>query len=208
MVCSIEAKYINRFLKSVYDLYRLPAYSKFDILTEMADFLDQVLDDKSRVYSRHEKMLLPVIRHLPQALKLAGSKTTELADSINQIAPFLNWQQTCGYDVLGDYYTQNYGYCSIIGPNLLIEHSRLKLGFGIWGPGLHYPLHRHAAEECYHVIGSQVQFRRQDEQWRSFDDGEAIYNKPFEIHELKSSSKAMFLLYTWRGDVAQNAELI
>ena len=209
MAFGVEANYVNQFLQSVGEFYRQPANAGFEMLNEMADFLDQLLDDNSRDYRRQENnLLLPAIYHLPQAVELAGSKTIALAESINQLAPFINWQQTSGYDVLGEHYCQNYGYCSIIGPNLLIEHPALKLGFGLWGPGLHYPLHRHAAEECYHVIGSQIQFRRQSQDWKSFNDGDAIYNKPYEIHELKSSDQAMFLLYTWRGDVARDAELI
>ena len=208
MACGIEVNYLNQFLLSVAEFYRQPVNSEFEMLTEMAEFLERLLDDDLRVYRNDKKnLLLPAIHHLPQAVKLAGRNTRAVVDRINQLAPFVNWQQTRGYDVLGEHYCQNYGYCSIIGPNRLIEHSTLKLGFGLWGPGLHYPLHHHAAEECYHVLGSQIEFRRQSESWQTYEDGQAIYNKPNEIHELKSSHQAMFLLYTWRGDVGKDAVL-
>ena len=209
MSCSIQGSYINQFLGSVAEFYRLPANSEFEMLTEMTDFLDQLLADQSRVYSTQEgNRLLSAIHHLPEAVNFCGSKTSAIANSINQLAPFLNWQQTSGYDVLGEHYCENYGFCSIIGPGLLIEHDTLKLGFGIWGSGLHYPLHNHSAEECYHVLGSDMQFRQQSQPWKVFVDGDAIYNKPFEIHELKSSNQPMFLLYTWRGDVGLDAVLV
>ena len=209
MVCGIKDKLVNSFLKSVTDFYRLPVYSNIELLADMADLLDQLLNDTPSFNRLYEKnVLLPAVHHLPQAVASAGHKTRAVANSIDQLAPFLNWQQTSGYDVLGEQYCQNYGYCSIIGPNLLIEHSTLKLGFGIWGPGLHYPLHRHAAEECYHVLGSHILFRRQSQSWQRFSDGDAIYNEPHEIHELKSSDKPMFLLYSWRGSVEMEAQLI
>ena len=69
-------------------------------------------------------------------------------------------------------------------------------------------MHHHAAEECYHVLGSPIEFRRQSEPWTTYQDGQAIYNKPYEIHELRSVNQAMFLLYTWRGDVAKDAVLL
>ena len=209
MACGIEKQFLNRFLKSVVDFYRQPANSEIEMLNEMVEFLQQLLQDDSRRYPGLEKnTLLPAIHHLPQAVGFAGGNTRSIADSINQLAPFLNWKQTAGYDVLGEYYCRNYGYCTLIGPGLLIEHPSLKLGFGIWGPGLHYPLHHHAAEECYHVLGSPIEFRREPESWHTYEDGEAIYNKPYETHELKSGDQAMFLLYTWRGDVAKDAVLL
>lgn len=209
MGCTIQQRYINQFLTSVADFYRNPVNVDNEMLAEMASFLDQLLEDRSRVYPTYERnALLPAIAHLPRAVEFAGGNTAAIANSINQLAPFLNWQQTSGYEVLGEHYCQNYGFCSIIGPNLLIEHSSLKLGFGIWGPDLHYPLHHHSAEECYHVIGSDMQFRHKSQPWQTFVDGDAIYNKPYEIHELKSADQPMLLLYTWRGEVGLDAVLV
>ncbi len=179
------------------------------MFVEMADFLEQLIADSNRTYPGLEnKSLLPAIHHLPVAVEDAGAQTKAIAASINLLAPFLNWKQTAGYEILGEHYLHNYGYCTLIGPGLLIEHQSMKLGFGIWGPGLHYPLHHHAAEECYHILGNAMQFRRENEQWQTYSDAQAIYNAPWQIHELKSTDKPMFLLYTWRGDVAPDAVLI
>ena len=209
MACSLQVSYVNQFLTTVTDFYRLPENKGIEMLREMTDFLDQILEAQSRVYSTPEKNLtFKAIQHLSTAVNSAGPKTRAVANSINQLAPFVNWKQTKGYEVLGEDYMQNYCYYTLIGPNLLINHPALKLGFGIWSPGMHYPLHYHAAEECYHVLGGQIQFRRQSEQWQEYSDSDAIYNSPFEIHELKSMDQPMFLLYTWRGDVAPDAVLL
>ena len=163
MPCSIPRQYLVRFLESVRDFYRQKDNSKIEMLCEMADHLDELIADKGKNYpGLQSKSLLPAIRHLQVAVKDAGDSTKVIADNINALAPFLMWQQTSGYDALGEHYLRNYGYCSLIGPGLLIEHKSLKLGFGVWGPDLHYPLHHHAAEECYHVLGNAMQFRREE----------------------------------------------
>ena len=209
MPCSIPRQYLVQFLSSVRNFYRQENNSKIEMLGEMADYLDQLIADEGKIYPGLEnKSLLPAACHLSVAVKDTGDSTSQIADKINLLAPFLKWQQTAGYDALGEHYLNNYGYCSLIGPGLLIEHESLKLGFGIWGPNLHYPLHHHAAEECYHVLGSPIQFRRDKEHWKTYIDAQSIYNSPWEVHELKSTDKPMFLLYTWRGNVASDAMLI
>ena len=209
MPCSIPHTYLIQFFQSVYDFYRQEENLHLEILNEMSGLLEQLINDSSARYAGLEnKSLLPVIKHLPSAVKSAGPRTSLLAQAINQLAPFLNWQRTRGYEVLGEDYLEGYGYCSLIGPGLLVEHEQLKLGFGIWRPGLHYPLHYHAAEECYHVIGHAMMLRRQDEQWKTYCDADAIYNPPWVKHELKTRSGPMFLLYTWRGEVGEDAVLV
>ena len=209
MPCSLPRQYLNQFLISVRDFYRQESNSKFELFVDMAEFLDVLINDTSRTYpGLGNKSLLPAISHLPIAVADAGEQTKKIAGAINQLAPFLNWQQTSGYEILGEYYLNNYGYCTLIGPGLLIEHPTMKLGFGLWGPDLHYPLHHHAAEECYHVLGNEMQFRRKNEQWMTYYDGDAIYNPPWQVHELRAVGKPMFLLYTWRGDVTPDAILV
>jgi len=182
---------------------------KFELFVEMADFLDHLTNDTTRTYlGLEQKTLLPAISHLADVVKNSSNQTRQIIDAINQLAPFLSWQQTSGYEVLGEHYLNNYGYCTLIGPGMLIEHPTMKLGFGIWAADLHYPLHHHAAEECYHVLGNEMQFRRENEAWATYYDGDAIYNSPWQIHELRGVNKPMLLLYTWRGDVAPEAILI
>ena len=209
MVCNLPKANLIRFFKAVREFYTEEITPELNLLKDITAFLDELISNDSASYPGLEhKSILPAIRHLPKAVSLAGDKTKPVADAINQLAPFVSWKQTSGYEILGRHYLENYGYCSLIGPGLLIEHETLKLGFGIWGPQLHYPLHYHAAEECYHVIGHGIQFRRQGEPWQTFSDAQAIYNQSMVKHELKSTDHPMFVLYTWRGEVEKDAVLV
>ena len=65
------------------------------------------------------------------------------------VARRLPWRQTRSYlDVLSEEYLANYGYVQLLGPPpSIVDHRSVRVGIGLWGPDLHYPLHEHAAEE-------------------------------------------------------------
>ena len=124
-------------------------------------------------------------------------------------APILRWVQTPAYRAtLSQHYLDNYGYVRVIGRSGLVESSVVSAGLGIWGAGLHYPRHKHPAEETYHVLHGAASFQRGDGPWESKSVGESVHHEPWEHHAQLFGDETCVLLWGWTGEVAVDAQLI
>ncbi len=97
--------------------------------------------------------LLPLHRHLA-VVGLSGDAALDtVIEEFLRIAHDLPWRQAVGYlDILSEEYLANYGYVQLVGPApSIIKHLSVRVGIGVWGPHLEYPLDEHEAEELYHV---------------------------------------------------------
>ena len=123
--------------------------------------------------------------------------------------PVLRWVQTPAYRAtLSQHYIDNYGYVRVIGRNGLVESSVVSAGLGIWGAGLHYPRHKHPAEETYHVLHGAASFQRGDGPWESKSVGESVHHEPWEHHAQRFGDETCVLLWAWTGEVTVDAQLI
>ena len=131
-------------------------------------------------------------------------------DAFLRVADRLPWRQTTGYlKVLSADYLANYGYVQLVGPApSIIEHPSVRVGIGLWGPDLHYPLHEHEAEELYHVLAGEPAFGSEDGSWRETAPGDAVHNPPWHRHAQRFGSTPTVLLYCWTGAVEADARLI
>ena len=152
-----------------------------------------------------------VTRHLA-AVEPTG--TDPLIDAVIEeflrIAPDLPWRRTAGYlDVLSEEYLANYGYVQLVGPPpSIIEHPSVRVGIGVWGPDLEYPLHEHAAEELYHVLAGTPSFGTEDGAWTPAAPGDAVHNPPWHRHAQRFGATPTVLLYCWTGAVEADAVLV
>lgn len=154
---------------------------------------------------------LEVTRHLA-AVKGTGidDAVDTILDEFLRVAPVLPWRQTTGYlDVLSPEYLANYGYVQLIGPApSVIEHPGVRVGIGLWGPDVDYPLHEHEAEELYHVLAGEPSFGTQDGEWRPTRPGDAVHNPPWHRHAQRFGTTPTVLLYCWTGAVDADAVLV
>lgn len=154
---------------------------------------------------------LQVTRHLA-ALGPTGVDPAidAILDALLRVADRLPWQQTTGYlGVLSGNYLANYGYIQLIGPApSIIENPSVRVGIGLWGPDLRYPLHEHEARETYHVLTGEPAFGAEDGSWRMTMPGDAVYNPPWHRHALCFGSTPTALLYCWTGAVEADARLV
>ena len=90
----------------------------------------------------------------------------------------------------------------LLGPAAPAPSERLALGLFLMGPGVHYPLHAHAAEELYLTIGGAIDFRSDPKQpWRTTVPGDLIYHRVHEPHEMRTRERASVALYLWSGEI-------
>ncbi len=152
----------------------------------------------------------PVIRHLDGLNQdRPTSPTKPIMDEFLAVARNLPWSQTYGYlKVLDQDYLDNYGYIRLIGPDSIVPHPDLRVGIGLWGPNLNYPMHHHEAEELYHVLYGQPEFRTDTTDFTTHSIGDAIHHRPWMPHAQRFGDTPTVLLYAWTGQVSADAELL
>lgn len=179
----------------------------------VAEVLD-VLDGLGAVSARevvHQGPPLGVLRHL-DAVELSGRDPAgdAVLEEFVRIGLDLPWRQTEGYlDVLSADYLANYGYVQLVGPQpSIVEHPSVRIGLGLWGPNIDYPLHEHAAEELYHVLAGEPAFGDETGTWRAAGPGDAVHNPPWHRHAQRFGPTPTVLLYCWTGEVEADAVLV
>ena len=112
----------------------------------------EVLDVLDAVRSPDEIPPTPPLsftRHLAAVGPSGEAALDAVIEEFLRIAHDLPWRQTAGYlDILSDEYLANYGYVRLVGPApSIIDHPLVRVGIGVWGSHLEYPLHEYEAEE-------------------------------------------------------------
>ena len=153
---------------------------------------------------------LTVTRHLAAVGPSGEAALDAVIEEFLRIAHDLPWRQTTGYlDILSDEYLANYGYVQLVGPApSIIEHPSVRVGIGVWGPHLEYPLHEHEAEEIYHVLAGTPAFGTEDGTWTDSIPGDAVHNPPWRRHAQRFGAEPTVLLYCWTGAVEADAVLV
>ena len=152
---------------------------------------------------------LPVVRHLDAVEPSGDAAIDAVLEEFLRLGPALPWHRTTGYlDVLSRDYLDNYGYVRLLGPDSIVEHPSVRVGIGVWGPHLHYPAHKHQAEELYHVLAGEPLFRGCDGNRRSTRPGDAVHHAPWQVHSQDFGAAPTVLLYCWTGAVEPDAVLV
>ena len=137
-----------------------PDAQRFSMLGTVGNLLVAALEADEVV--EPDPVALPVARLLAgcESAIDAGSAVPGVGAVLRAFtaaAPILHWVQTAEYvATLSQHFLDNYGYVRVIGPGGLVESDVASAGLGVWGAGLHYPRHKHPAEETYHVLSGSV----------------------------------------------------
>ena len=145
---------------------------------------------------------------LPAALDV--SPVSPIASVIADAIPLFHWRQNPNYNAanMGAAFMAGYGYVEFAGlKDALFHVPDIRVGLLLLGPGLHYPLHAHPAEEIYHPLMQGGLWRRGEEAWRVVPAGSAIHHAPMVPHETRSADCTLLALYCWRGDTTTEAVL-
>ncbi|MHA6643611.1 dimethylsulfonioproprionate lyase family protein [Mesorhizobium sp. A623] len=106
----------------------------------------------------------------------------------------------------------NYGYGIICGPNKepppLIADTGIAFGLMLLGPGTHYPLHHHPADEIYYTVTGPSSWQAGNAPWSSRSAGEIIHHPSWVPHATLSGDRPLVLLYIWQGDLLTDAVFV
>jgi len=151
---------------------------------------------------------LPVLRWLDSIRDDGAAFDVDLVAALCDAAPGLAWRQTYTEKHIGRAFLDNYGWCAIVGRDGPLVSERLACGFLLLGPQVHYPRHRHPAEELYLALSGTAAWQQGDGAWAWRTPGALLHHASNEPHAMRTAETPLLALYVWRGaDLARPAEL-
>lgn len=152
---------------------------------------------------------LPVLRHLPQCIGECMLLDPDLAAAIAAVEDELTWLQSPSYTdaILGDGFSQNYGWAEIIGPNGFFAGDDFLLGLLMLGPNRHYRDHYHPAPELYWPLTSGSQWSIGSGPFVEKPQGSLIWHPPMAMHAMITEDTPMLAVWSWTRDTATPSKL-
>ena len=142
---------------------------------------------------------LPALRFLPGTLARTRALDRRLAAALASAVPDLVWRRTYSRAQVGARFLENYAWTEFVGPAGPVRCQRLSGGLLLLGPEVHYPGHRHPAEEIYVPLAGTAEWQRGCEPWTARPPGTAVRHESGAIHAMRTASEPLLALYLWRG---------
>ena len=122
-----------------------------------------------------------------------------LAEAIRAFAPTTDWYRIL--DGAGVDPALEEGL--MVGRPEPVPDAPARVGLFLIAPGVHYPLHTHAAHEVYYVVSGEVGIRHgiTNEPLRIGAPGYRI-TPPNRVHALTTGEAPCLIAYVWTGDLA------
>lgn len=183
-----------------------------EILSAILNYVDGVEDrnlDKFRSNLRDwgEKWVAVGSRRLPAAGYLTlpgiatGPRSRALISKFDNQQDALLWEQSYSKEdnVIGNDMLAGYGFVEIIGSKGPFVSDRIRCGLGVWGPEIHYPAHRHHAEEIYLVLAGSAMFKVGDQSEQNRFENDVIHVSSMTPHGFRTGKQPLVVLYFWQN---------
>lgn len=153
-------------------------------------------------------------RHLPAAdwlnntLEHSSEHTRPLTALFEAEKATRKWEQsyTKADGVVGADMLQGYGFAEVIGKLGPFVSSKVRSGIGVWGPGIDYPAHQHAAEEVYVVLGGRADFMLDGGPYESRSAGDVVHVRSMRRHGFRTTNMPLAVFYIWQaGDLREKS---
>ncbi len=144
---------------------------------------------------------LPAADFVEPSLKHARALTRPLLRTFADHCHRLRWEQTYRPEdgLVPQAMLDGYGFADVIGMHGPFVSDRIRSGILVFGPGIDYPSHHHAAEEVYVVLAGNAEFALHGEAPARRRAGDVIYVEPNRPHALCTRKKALVIFYLWQG---------
>lgn len=153
---------------------------------------------------------LPVTRYFAPCIAETMMLESELAAAIASLDGHLKWLQSKSYtdEILGEGFSQNYGWCEIIGPQGFFAGDDFLLGLLMLGPYRHYKDHYHPAPELYWPLTGPTEWKQGNGGFETKPAGTVIYHAPNVHHATKTSAHPLLTVWSWTRDTHTPAKLV
>ena len=148
---------------------------------------------------------------LVPALASATKATRDLAELFTEERAGLKWEQT--YTVadtaVSEALVNNYGFVELIGKQGPFLSNHVRAGVGVWGPNVHYPAHRHQAEEVYMPLAGSAFFEFDHGPQQLQRAGDVVYVPSLTVHGFRTGDEPFVALYIWQaGDLREKSTFV
>ncbi len=151
---------------------------------------------------------LPAAATLRQTLDLTTDETRPLVELFEDEKATRKWEQsyTKTDDVVGADMLQGYGFAEVIGKLGPFISTKVRSGIGVWGPNIDYPVHQHAAEEVYIVLGGRADFMLEGEPYVTRSAGDVVHVRSMRRHGFRTTDQPLAVFYIWQaGDLREKS---
>lgn len=141
---------------------------------------------------QHESM-----RHLQALLPSVAD------ERIRRAARALDWGQLYDGGGIDSVLAEGMLAAQAAGTYGVFAAQQVACGFFLLAPGVHYPLHTHAAGEVYYCLAGQIDItHRLDEAPLTLRAGQSSETPSGRLHALQTGSQPVLLAYIWMGDIS------
>lgn len=194
-----EKTTVAHFCRNV--LAELKTFLQFE--PRLSDFIRELETLDSYPFQDPQKLPTPPVAkdHLSSALN--GLQCAQnLADATRSLAGILRWYEIMQGDAIEPSLARGLVAGQITGQIGFTNAPSLKAGLFLLAPGIHYPLHQHAARELYFVLSGTLTLQHGlDGEPFHVGPGEFSITPSSRLHALTTTEDPCLIFYTWIGDI-------
>ena len=154
-----------------------------------------------RPFAPVEAWGVPALDTVCNDLPPTSPDTLPLCRAVQAAARQMHWRRTYSEaDGFPRAFLDTYGWFDLAGPEGPYTADNLRIMFGYWGPGLHYPDHSHVQEEHYCVLAGSAWFRLDNEPFRRLGPGDFFHTPPGAVHAAEMRDEPLLAMAIWRAD--------
>ncbi|MGI9405720.1 MAG: dimethylsulfonioproprionate lyase family protein [Hyphomicrobiaceae bacterium] len=159
-------------------------------------------------WSGGARTYLEAARFLTPALASTTPGTHALAALFEEYRHALKWEQSYrrADNLVGEDMLNGYGFVEVVGKNGPFMSTKVRAGIGVWGPGIDYPVHNHAAEEVYVPLAGSADFTLANGPYETRRAGDAIHVTSNLRHGFRTTDQPFAVFYIWQaGDLREKS---
>lgn len=145
---------------------------------------------------------VPAFRDNLNSALAAMPDSGAISDIVAAIAGRLGWYQVYQGEGIDSALAERMFAGQVVGQVGLRHSDDVRTGLFLLAPGLHYPLHTHAASEIYFCISGSVtlQYGMTGEPFDLVPGGISV-TQPDHVHALSTGRRPALLIYQWIGEI-------
>lgn len=138
----------------------------------------------------------------------APSFSAPFIAKLQATAAELEWRRSYSERQVTKQFWNNYCWTEIFGQHGPRASEHLACGALLLGAHVHYPSHRHEADEIYIPLVGRALWL-ENGAWQRKAPGAVIHHLPSQVHAMRTHAEPLLALYLWKSDnLDQKSELI
>ena len=151
---------------------------------------------------------VPGLHWLAGMSKTAPSFSAPFIARLQATAAELEWRRSYSEQLVTRQFWNNYCWTEIFGHLGPLRSEHLSCGALILGADVHYPPHRHEADEIYVPLAGNALWL-EGKTWQRKAPGMVIHHSPNQVHAMRTQAEPLLALYLWKSEnLDQKSDLV